>query len=99
VTRVASNIILLQTSFNSATLATKGYAAHSNSDMQIIIVRFLCVFTGLDDDRSEREETDSTQSEFEDDASVSGKRVISPPEETNYVPNKTEELGQVSEEK
>ena len=50
---------------------------------------------GLDDDKSDREDSESTQSEFEEDAQPSS-TVITPPEETNYVINSREELGQVS---
>ena len=53
---------------------------------------------GLDDDKSEREDTESSQSESEGDQTsvTSGRREIAPPDETNYVVNRSEELGQVS---
>lgn len=55
---------------------------------------FVCV--GLDDDKSEREDSESgSQSEFEEDAPP-GQEILEPPVETKYVENKNEELGQVT---
>ncbi|XP_076472177.1 oxysterol-binding protein-related protein 8-like isoform X2 [Babylonia areolata] len=50
---------------------------------------------GLDDDKSEREDSESSQSELDEELLPGDShRVISPPEETTYAPNQSEELGQ-----
>ncbi|KAL8614450.1 hypothetical protein ACOMHN_007786 [Nucella lapillus] len=52
---------------------------------------------GLDEDKSEQEDTESTQSEFEEDVRPRSE-VLHPPEETSYCINKQEELGQRGDE-
>ncbi|XP_070199099.1 oxysterol-binding protein-related protein 8-like isoform X4 [Littorina saxatilis] len=53
---------------------------------------------GLDDDKSDREDTElSSQSDFEDDV-VTGEAVIAPPDETNYILQSKEEMGQSGDE-
>ena len=58
------------------------------------LVSWCFVSAGLDDDKSDREDSESSQSEFEEDAQPTH-TVITPPEETNYTINSREELGQV----
>ncbi|KAK7486381.1 hypothetical protein BaRGS_00022429 [Batillaria attramentaria] len=54
--------------------------------------------TGLDDDKTDREDSDLTsQSEFEEESLTSQQAVIAPPEETHYIENATEELGQTGD--
>ncbi|XP_076450983.1 oxysterol-binding protein-related protein 8-like isoform X2 [Babylonia areolata] len=52
---------------------------------------------GLDEDKSEREDTDTSPSEFEEDLRPRH-NILDPPTETSYFVNKQEELGQRGDE-
>lgn len=55
---------------------------------------FFNLCTGLEEDKSERDDSDTTQSEF--DVEPLPNHNLNPPVETHYEENRTEELGAVS---